>query len=177
MSRFGERTFDEWNEAVSNTLAIAPESIILDLRNNPGGFLEGARFIASEFLSSGVVVIQEDGKGNKDEFRVNRQGRLTNLPLVVLINKGSASASEIVAGAIQDLKRGKVVGEQSFGKGTIQDSLELPEGTGLHITIAKWLTPNGRWIHEKGLTPDEVIKPSDDPEIDLQLDKALEMLN
>jgi carboxyl-terminal processing protease len=181
LGKFGDRTNAEWAEAVSSTLAMAPQAVVLDLRNNPGGYLDGAVYIASEFVKSGDVVIQEDAKGDKIYFKVNREGKLLNLPLVVLINKGSASASEIVAGAVQDTKRGKVVGENSFGKGTIQESQDLPEKTGIHITTSKWLTPLGRWIHKTGLTPDikveltdEQIKQEIETNKDFQLEKALE---
>lgn len=178
LSRFGERTFTEWNEAVSDALASGAKGIILDVRNNPGGFLDGAVFIGSEFVEKGDIVLSEDGKGNRDHFEVNRKGKLLNLPMVILVNKGSASASEIVSGAMQDYKRAKLVGEQTFGKGTIQESKEMPGGTGIHITTAKWLTPNGRWVHNTGLTPDVVVEQkSDDPKVDEQLDKALELLN
>lgn len=177
LSRFGEKTNTEWNEAVSKALSEAPEGIVLDLRNNPGGFLDGAVFIASEFITSGDVVLQEDASGEKQGYKVNRLGKLLKIPLVVLVNKGSASASEIVAGAIQDYKRGQLVGEQSFGKGTIQQSQDLPGGTGIHITTAKWLTPNGRWVHNSGLTPDIKVEPSSEATKDAQLDKALELLD
>ncbi|MBI3486314.1 S41 family peptidase [Candidatus Daviesbacteria bacterium] len=177
LSRFGEKTNSEWDQAISDALSKAPDGVILDLRNNPGGFLDGAVFIGSEFISSGDIVLQQGADGNKVEYKVNRVGRLTKLPLVVLINKGSASASEIVAGAIQDYKRGQLVGDQSFGKGTIQEAQELPEDTGIHITTAKWLTPNGRWIHNIGLTPDVAISLGDDTTKDNQLEKALSLLD
>ncbi len=185
LTRFGERTDDEWKDAVSNTLASGPDAIILDLRNNPGGLLNGAVFIGSEFIKSGDIVLQENSKGERLPYKVNRQGKLLDLPMVVLINKGSASASEIVAGAIQDYKRGKLIGETSFGKGTIQESQELPEKTGIHITTAKWLTPQGRWIHQLGLTPDVLVELTDeqlkqeteDPNKDFQLERALQELD
>lgn len=176
LSRFGDKTFDEWTEAVSNTLASGATGAILDLRNNPGGYLEGAVFIGSEFISSGDVVMQENSSGEKSGYPVNRQGKLLDLPLIVMINKGSASASEIVAGAIQDTKRGRLVGDKSFGKGTIQSTKDLDNNTGIHITTAKWLTPNGRWIHHTGLTPDVEVIFGDNPAKDLQLDKALELI-
>lgn len=179
LSRFGEKTDGEWNEAVSDLLSTNSQVVVLDLRNNPGGFLEGATFIASEFLEGGDVVLQENSEGVKNAFKVNRAGRLTKIPLVALINGGSASASEIVAGALQDRKRAKLVGEKSFGKGTIQEAQDLAGGTGIHITVAKWLTPNGRWVNEiHGLDPD--VKISNDKEDitqDLQLEKAIETLN
>lgn len=183
LSRFGERTRDEWNEIVSNVLSEGAQAVILDLRNNPGGFLDGAVFIASEFLSSGEVVIQENYQGQRNSFKVNRQGKLLKLPLVVIINKGSASASEIVAGAIKDRERGKLVGEKSFGKGTIQEAEDLPGGAGIHITTAKWLTPDGSWVNNtEGLEPDvsvEVPKETEEggEKKDVQLEKALELLN
>ncbi len=182
LTRFGERTRDEWQAAVSEILAKGPEGLVLDMRNNPGGLLDGAVYISSEFLEGGDVVLYENSKGVKDSYKVNRVGKLTKLPLVVLINKGSASASEIVAGALQDRKRAKLVGEKSFGKGTIQEALELKGDSGLHVTIAKWLTPNGRWVNElKGLDPDIEVKSSTIQEVesgkDVQLDKALETLN
>lgn len=177
LSRFGEKTDTEWNQAISDVLATTPQGIILDLRNNPGGFLDGAVFIGSEFIESGNIVLQENAAGNRQEYKVNRAGKLLKQPLVVLINKGSASASEIVAGAIQDYKRGQLVGEQSFGKGTIQEAQDLPDNTGLHITTAKWLTPNGRWIHNVGLTPDVAVDQGDDQYKDDQMDKALKLLD
>lgn len=178
LTRFGERTKDEWGEAVSQVLSKEAEGIVLDLRNNPGGYLEGAVFIASEFLSGGDVVLQENSQGERIPFKVNRVGKLTKIPLVALINKGSASASEIVAGALQDKKRAKLVGEKSFGKGTIQEAEDLPGGTGIHITVAKWLTPNGRWVNDsEGLEPDLTIEmDKEDDTLDPQLDKALELL-
>ncbi len=178
LSRFGERTNDEWSAAVSDVLSQNTQAVILDMRNNPGGFLESAVFIASEFLDGGNVVLQENNEGLKTPFQVNRKGKLLTIPLEILINKGSASASEIVAGAIQDRGRGQLIGEKSFGKGTIQEAQDLDMGTGIHITVAKWLTPNARWVNELGgLTPDIEVKmdPSDSVK-DPQLDKALELL-
>src|SRR3990167_7695394 len=177
ISGFGEKTKDEWDAAVSEALSIGPQGVIVDVRNNPGGFLDGAVYIASEFLDSGTIVIQEDYQGNKQLQTVIRAGKLLKLPVVVLINKGSASASEILAGAIQDRKRGTLIGEQSFGKGTIQSAEDLPQGTGIHITTAKWLTPNERWIHSICLTPDVKIENDADPKLDEQLEKALEVLD
>ena len=180
LSRFGDRTKDEWNEAISETLAQNSKAVILDVRNNPGGYLEGAVFVASEFLDNGVVVLQENSKGERSSYGVDRVGKVLKLPMVVMINKGSASASEIVAGTLQDRKRAKLVGEKSFGKGTIQEAEELAGGAGIHITVARWLTPNGRWVNDsKGLDPDiEVKQDTENKDItkDDQLDKALEVL-
>lgn len=178
LSRFGERTRDEWNSGVSDLLSADSDALVLDLRNNPGGFLEGAVYIASEFLDGGNVVLQENSEGERASFKVTRGGKLLKMPMTVLINKGSASASEVVAGAIQDRARGKLVGEQSFGKGTIQEAQELQEGAGIHITVAKWLTPNGRWVNDtQGLQPD--VKIEGEKEVtaeDPQLEKAVELL-
>lgn len=181
ISTFGEKTRSEWDEAVREALASAPEGVIVDVRNNPGGFLDAAAYIASEFLDGGIVVMQEDYLREKQEQSVMRAGKLLKLPMVVLINKGSASASEILAGAMQDRKRATVVGEQSFGKGTIQSTQDLSGGTGIHITTAKWLTPDGRWIHNIGLTPDVKVDlpvaSNSAEKTDTQLDKALDLLN
>lgn len=178
LSRFGEKTNAEWNEVVDEFASANSQAVVLDLRNDPGGFLDGAVYIASEFLDGGVVVLQENSQGERISFKVSRKGKLLNIPLTVLINKGSASASEIVAGAIQDRKRGKLIGEKSFGKGTIQEAQDLAGGAGIHITVAKWLTPNGRWVNEnQGLEPDVKIDgDKEDATEDAQLDKALELL-
>ena len=179
LMKFGDRTTEEWEKAVNAIINHQPtvSGVILDLRNNPGGYLTGSVFIASEFLNSGVVVQQEHANGTKETFSVNRPGKILNQPLVVLINEGSASASEIVAGALQDYKRAKIVGTKSFGKGTIQEAEDLPGGAGLHITTARWLLPQGESIDKKGIIPDNEIK--DDAktlDIDEQLQKAIEIL-
>jgi len=178
LSRFAERTREEWEEGVADILDKNPDGLILDLRNNPGGFLEGAVFIGSEFLKDGNVVLQEDSEGKRVNFPVERGGKLTEIKMVALINKGSASASEIVAGALQDRGRAQLVGVKSFGKGTIQEAQDLEGGTGIHITVARWLTPNGRWVNDtEGFEPDVVIEEDkDDPDNDRQLLKALELL-
>lgn len=180
--RFGEQTNGEWGKAILNVKAhfskendSSSKGLILDLRNNPGGFLQGAVFIVSEFIPRGVVVIQEDGRGNRQELTVSGRPRLSDVPLVVLVNGGSASASEIVAGALRDHGRAKVVGEATFGKGTIQEAQEL-DSSGLHITTQRWLTPKGVWVNEEGLKPD--VQAEDDPETeeDEQLEAAVQLL-
>lgn len=181
LSRFGDRTNEEWltavDEIVAKTASLGSKGLILDLRNNPGGYLDGSVFIASEFIKSGVVVTQTNSDGTKETLSVDRKGKLTDIPLVVLINKGSASAAEIVAGALKDHKRAKIVGETSFGKGSVQTPQELSGGSGLHITTGKWLLPNGDWINKKGIAPDVEVK-LDSPEAthDAQLLKAVELL-
>ena len=184
LSRFGDRTDDEWAEAVKTIKAEEAKKpnfsgVILNLRNNPGGYLDGAVFIGSEFLSSGPVVLQDRGADGKETYSVNRQGQLLREPLIVLINGGSASASEIVAGALQEAKRAKLVGEKSFGKGSVQELESLANGTSLKITVAKWLTPSGHSIMHDGIDPDvkvEFTKDDLDNGRDPQLDKALELL-
>lgn len=159
LSQFGDKTNDEWSTAVialNNSIRGKKDfaGVILDLRNNPGGYLNDAVFISSEFIKSGAVVVQEDGNGNRESLSVTRPGSLTDVPVVVLINKGSASASEITAGALRDHKRAKLLGEVSFGKGTVQQAVDLDGGGSVHVSVAKWLTPNGTWVNKKGLTPD-----------------------
>ncbi len=185
LSRFGDRTVNEWNDSVeeiikkSNQKGVQVAGIILDVRNNPGGYLDAAVAVASEFFGSGSVVEQK-GKTISHPFNVDRPGKLTDIPLVVLVNEGSASASEIVAGAIQARDRGKLVGKNTFGKGTVQDAQELRGGAGLHITTARWLLPNGQWIHDEGLKPDVETEydqeASKDQKWDNQVTKALETL-
>lgn len=182
ISQFGDKTNQEWLSVVNNvTLSISQNKdivgLILDLRNNPGGYLQDATFIASEFIKSGTIVIEERGSGEQTRFTVSRNGSFTTIPMVVLINKGSASASEIVAGALRDQRGVKLIGETSFGKGTIQQAEELGEGAGLHVTIAKWLTPNSIWVHGKGLTPDISVSLDEKEDgHDLQLERAVEEL-
>ncbi len=175
VARFGERTPGEWDAAVTEILANQQNisGIVVDLRNNPGGFFDGAIDLSSDFIESGVVVIQK-GKFTQQEYQAEGEARLTSLPLTVLINRGSASAAEIMAGALRDQRQAKLVGEKSFGKGTVQDQYGLSNGGGLHVTIAEWLTPNGDLIHEKGIPVDvEVTNDPDTPD-DEVLFKAIE---
>lgn len=163
LSQFGDRTNDEWTTAVNflttqNIQSPSVKGIILDVRNNPGGYLNDAVFIASEFLRDGVVAKQSDNAGSEKQLRVSRKGIFLDKPLIVLINKGSASASEIVAGALSDNNRATLMGEKSFGKGTIQEAVEVGNGASVHISVAKWLTPNGTWVDKKGLSPDIEVK-------------------
>lgn len=163
VSQFGDKTNNEWLETVNRLLPEMQKGrnfkgIVLDVRNNPGGYMHDAVYIASEFIKSGVIVKQRDGNGNTESMNVNRTGVLLETPLVVLINKGSASASEILSGALQDYGRATLVGEQSFGKGTVQQAVDVDGGASVHISIAKWLTPKERWVHETGLTPDVKIE-------------------
>ncbi|MGA3292177.1 MAG: S41 family peptidase [Candidatus Microgenomates bacterium] len=178
ISEFGAETTDEWSKTVTQVLQKGDaKGIIIDLRNNPGGYMQSAVDIASDFISSGTtVVIQQDGDGTKTSTpSEDLHQRLMNYKVVVLINGGSASASEILSGALRDDRGIKLVGDKSFGKGTIQDPEDIPGGAGLHITIAKWLTPDGTWVHGKGLTPDVAVANSDNSTVDDQLNAAIKL--
>ena len=179
LSRFGDRTQSEWDEAVREILKHNQvKGIILDLRNNPGGYLNGSVALASEFLNPGQIVVrQESAKGETETFSVTKAGKLLTQPLVVLVNKGSASSSEILSGALRDNKRAKIIGEKTFGKGTIQEALDIGEGAGLHVTTAKWLLPSGQWVNEtKGIIPDISIQDDKETEKDEVVEKAMENL-
>jgi len=176
LSRFGDKTEDEWNSAVSRILGRGDlEGIVLDLRNNPGGYLNGAVFVASEFLSEGLIVKQQ-GRIEAESFGVNRRGSLIGKPLSVLINGGSASAAEIVSGALRDRLGVTLVGERSFGKGTVQNIISLPHGTSMHVTTSQWLLPEGDSIQETGLTPDVVATDSAETAVDEQLQAAIKQV-
>jgi carboxyl-terminal processing protease len=163
IATFNDRTMPELNKTITDINAQSPKvsGIILDLRNNPGGYLDGAIDVASEFIKSGVIVTQK-GKLVAKDYMSKGTGRLSNYPLVVTVNGGSASAAEIVAGALRDDKNAELIGEKTFGKGTVQDAIQLDNGAGLHVTIAKWLLPKGDWIHEKGIPVKTEVK--DDPQ-------------
>jgi carboxyl-terminal processing protease len=159
LSKFSERIFEEWPAVVEQIKAKKElGGMVLDLRNNPGGYLEASVVVASDLLKDGVVVKQAENKGEK-VYRVDKSaGRLTEPKLVILVNGGSASASEILAGALKYYKRGKLVGETTFGKGTVQQPQDFPDGSGLHVTVAKWLLPDGKNIHGVGVDPDITVK-------------------
>jgi len=165
-------------DALEELLAQNPAGLVFDLRDNPGGWLGQAIEVADLFLDEGLVVTQRDSSGTVKQFRSESGDIGEEIPLVVLVNGGSASASEIVAGAIQDRQRGLLVGTKTLGKGSVQLPNELPDGSQLRITIARWFTPNEQPLHGKGLTPDvEVPYPTDTPVgEDPQLDRAIEVL-
>ena len=175
--KFGERTPKEFDQAVEQILAqgYQLDGILLDLRNNAGGFFDGAIDLASEFIEDGVVVSQK-GKFTKRDFSAKGKARLANFPLLVLVNRGSASASEIVAGALRDQLDVKLIGENTFGKGTVQDRRVLSNGGGLHITIARWLLPKGDWINETGIPVSVEVKDDRETEQDEVLLRAIEEL-
>lgn len=177
---FGADTAKDLHKTLETLMAQKPKGLILDLRDNGGGYLETAIDVVSEFIGDGVVMVEQYGDGRKDEYEARRGGIATEIPLVILINEGSASASEIVAGAVQDTQRGVLVGFTSYGKGSVQNYSPLEDNQGaVRITVARWLTPSGRQINGKGLEPDYKVEINPDelgPDEDPQLQKAIEIL-
>lgn len=187
LNQFGENTVAEWDNAVSQIKTRWEnkqiKGMVLDLRDNPGGYLDGSVYLASEFLSGRKLIVKQESTVNTSrEYYVEKNGQLLDIPLVVLINKGSASASEILAGSLRDHKRAKLVGEKSFGKGSVQEALDLRDGSGLHVTVAKWILPAGDWINSKGIEPEIKVELETEEgttttrETDNQLEKAIEIL-
>lgn len=175
---FNENAIPLFYNAVVGGVLGGAEGMVLDMRNNPGGFLEVAVNLAGWFVPRGSIVVTEAFRsGENTVFRANGNEALKNFPVVVLVNAGSASASEILAGALRDLRGVKIVGEKTFGKGTVQELQRLKDGSSLKITIAKWLLPSGGVIEKNGLLPDFEVKVSEqDKEADPQLEKAIEVL-
>ena len=177
---FGDTTTADLKKALTELLAQNPKGLVLDLRDNGGGFLNTAIEVVSQFIDSGVVMYEDQGKSQRQTYTAVGGGLATKIPLVVLVNGGTASAAEITAGAIQDYGRGKLVGVTTYGKGSVQNWIPLENNQGaVRITIAKWLTPKERQINGVGLTPDYVVELTDaditagnDP----QLDKAIQLL-
>lgn len=178
--KFSDNVDIEFNDAVDKIIAKRSKGIVLDLRNNPGGLLDKTVEVASKMIPKDkIVVIEEDHTGKKENLKTMGGDRLSSIPMVVLINEGSASASEILAGALKDNQGISLIGEKSFGKGSVQQLLGLPGGSSVKITVAKWLTPKGDYIMEKGIEPDikiEFTKEDYENERDPQLDKALEII-
>jgi carboxyl-terminal processing protease len=179
LNQFGEGSINEVEDAARNLQKENIEGLILDLRFNGGGFLDGSDELCSLFMKKGKVVTVERRNAEPVHHYVSGSPIAPNLPLVILINEGSASASEIVAGALQDHKRATVIGKQSFGKGTVQEVIDLPGGSSLRVTIAKWLTPDGRDIGKEGVTPDieiEITAEDRENKYDPQMEAALQWL-
>ena len=185
ITTFGDKTTQELTDTLKELLAKKPKGIIIDLRNNGGGYLQTAVEVTSQFLGKGVVLYEQYGDGKRTQYDVIPGGMATDIPLVVLINEGSASSSEITAGALQDTGRAKLVGVTSYGKGSVQNWIPLADSQGaVRITIAKWLTPNERTIHGKGLTPDVVVemtaedfKAQRDPQLDTAIATLMAIIN
>jgi carboxyl-terminal processing protease len=180
ITTFGDKTTPELRATLEELMAQNPRGLVIDLRNNGGGFLHTSVEVASEFVGEGVILYEQYGNGERDTYQALKNGQATEIPLVVLINEGTASASEIVAGAIQDYERGKLVGVASYGKGSVQNWVPLSDNQGaVRVTIAKWLTPDERTIQDEGLKPDvevEITEEEYEADLDPQLDKAIEVL-
>lgn len=181
INQFSDDTEKEFFEAVNDALLIDTKGIIIDLRFNGGGYLESAVNILGEFLENGLtgVVIESTASRDREALSVEGKQRLAGIPLVILINEGSASASEILAGALQDYGKAFLIGKTTYGKGSVQEVEVLPDGSSLRLTIAKWLTPNNRSIDHEGIAPDLEVEITEEDianEYDSQLEKALEYL-
>jgi len=185
ITTFGENTTKELTNALQTLMAQHPKGLILDLRDNGGGYLQTAVEVVSQFVDKGTVLYEQYGDGSKKEYTVIPGGMATKIPMVVLINEGTASASEITAGALQDYGRAKLVGVVSYGKGSVQNWVPLSNAQGaVRVTIARWLTPKNRQIDKKGLTPDVYVqrtiedrKANRDPQLDAAVQTMTAMLN
>lgn len=180
VTSFNEDTQSLFDQAVLSAFQANPKAIIVDLRNNPGGYLETAIQMASEWIESGPVVYEKYSDDNKMQHDAQGRAILKDIKTVVLVNQGSASASEIVAGALQDYGKATLIGRQTFGKGSVQSLLNLNDGSSLKITIAKWLTPKGRSINDEGIAPDYEVELSEEDynaNRDPQLEAALNFID
>jgi carboxyl-terminal processing protease len=175
ISTFSSTTARDLYVPLDRLLATKPKGLVLDLRANPGGYLQAALEVASQFVPEGPLLIEEHADGRREVFKARPGGRATQMPIVVLVDKGSASAAEIVAGAIRDRGRGVLVGEQTFGKGTVQHVHALGDKSTVRITIARWLTPNEQPINGTGLAPD-ILVAADGASGDPALDRAVQHL-
>src|SRR5438128_1908396 len=194
LRQFQEQSSHDLDQALEKFTKGGMKALVLDLRNNPGGLLTSAVEVTEKFVDDGKLVVYTEGRVRNQNMRFSAHAKKTyaNLPMVVLVNQGSASASEIVAGALQDYGRAVVVGTQSFGKGSVQTIIPLSDGSGLRLTTAKYFTPKRRSIHGKGITPDIVVEapkptadqkpqppsldPMEDLKKDVQLQRALEII-
>lgn len=179
LNDFGQTATDEVRSALRDLLAQEPRGLILDLRGNPGGYLSTAVEISSQFIAAGPILIERFRDGSEQIYEAQSGGLATEIPMVVLVDGGSASASEIVAGAIQDTGRGPLIGTQTLGKGSVQLVNTLSDGSQLRVTTARWFTPEGRAIHGEGLAPDVEVELSEEDleaDRDPQLERAIEYL-
>lgn len=175
ISQFGDDTVSLAQQQVKDLAAKNPRAIIIDLRNNPGGFLNSVPPVAGLFITPSVVVQEKDKNGHVQQLKSTDVPVMPNTPMYILVNSGSASAAEILAGALQDYGRAKLVGEKTFGKGSVQDLIDLPGGAALKLTIDEWLTPKGRTINKTGIEPDVKVTDNKTDTSDPVLDKALEL--
>lgn len=184
ISSFNEKTDVEFDKVVREITAKKPRGLVLDLRSNPGGYLDRSITVASEWIKSGVVVRERFVDNEVNEYRAKGRARLADTPTIVLVDEGTASGAEIVAGALQDNNLAKLVGAKTYGKGSVQDFQEYEDGSALKLTVAKWFTPKDRQIDKIGIVPDIAVDPmfvtstpgSSMPYIDKGLEKALELL-
>jgi carboxyl-terminal processing protease len=177
LAHFNQDTEGGFKNAVKDLMAKRVSGIILDMRNNPGGFLDTAIQVSGYWVDGQTVVVEQFDEGHKDEYRARTRASLRDMPTVVLVNEGSASAAEIVAGALQDYKKATLIGMKTFGKGSVQDLQRLKDGSAIKLTIAKWLTPHGRSINEEGIAPDIEVQMTEKDYAenkDPQLEKAIE---
>lgn len=168
ISQFTERTAEELDRAIEELSQQGANALILDLRHNGGGLLQSSIAVASRFLSDGVVLYERRNSGEEQVYRVTSARRAPNWPMVILVDSATASASEIVAGALQDRGRATLLGEQTFGKGSVQLVYDLSDGSSVHVTVARWITPNGHEINGVGLTPEQLVPHEDDRDAPLQ---------
>jgi carboxyl-terminal processing protease len=179
LSRFSNDTAEELETVLDSLLEGKPIGLVLDLRSNPGGSLSAAVDVADQFLNNGLILTERFGNGSETVYRSKDSGLAQDVPVVVLIDQGSASASEVLAGAIQDRERGTLIGTTSFGKGTVQTWKPLSNGGGVRITVARWITPEGTWVHGEGLEPDLIVEfpeSSNEELVDIQLQTAIDYL-
>ena len=173
---FTGTTEQELSDALERFERSQGVGLVIDLRNNPGGFLTTVVNVTSEFINGGLVLYQQDAKGNRRDWKVKEGGKATDIPMVVLVNQFSASASEVFVGAIMDDDRATVIGTTTFGKGSVNKMWSLSDGSGVNFTTNHWFTPSGVRIEGTGIEPDIVLEASDDVSVDVQLDRAIEIL-
>jgi len=179
ITHFSQNTYEEFVDVLNEAYDSGAEGVVLDLRNNPGGYLHVVVDVAGEFLDGGMVLYQENADGTVEEFEASSGGLATDLPVVVLVDEGSASGSEVLAGAFQDRGRAQLVGNVTYGKGSVNLMLELSDGSALLVATARWLTPDGHLIEGIGLTPDFEVEITEEDilnERDPQMDFAIEHL-
>ncbi len=176
ITSFTGTTEQELIETLEKIERFEARGIILDLRNNPGGLLNSVVRVTSHFIDEGLVLYEMDGRGNRKNWQVNSGGKAKEIPLVALVNEFTASGGEVIAGALIDHERSTVVGDTTFGKGSVSTVRQLSDGSGLYFTVARWYTPDGTLIEDAGVEPHILVEQSEDDLDDLQLDKAIEVL-
>ncbi len=186
LHQFGDTSNDEWDTAVEEVKQKYENKeisgVVLDLRNNPGGYLQSAVYLTSDFIDKDKVIVTQESTNSSIPYYSLPSGRLKDIPLTVIVNQYSASAAEIMSGALKDYKRAVLVGVKTFGKGSVQEAVDLRESAGLHVTVAKWILPKGVWINGKGIEPnvkvESAFKENDSysKEKDAQLQKAIDLV-